>query len=404
MESHVEEEEEDAILLSKPECHGRLDIEILIPFLSHIQASRSCLSFNAYNFGDGNNTGASSSASSSSSASPLSLRGVSEHLEVSNLAKDDLELIYFAICANPDVNSSTTLNDLNAATTTSSQAVRIEVLKSSHNNQLLTDVTVIHGSSMSDVRQLADLLRKRPTPEKSSFGLPLAYGTRAHLWHISNHGAELLGRAISDDTTLHALDLCSCCVGTKKGLEILLQPFTTNEAGQQPNSSSISNPFVSWNDFDASGCLPATKRFSQQTNSVASLYQILEGSVSSPELSGSAGLLSASIIGILISLRETHTLQQLEVQCCPSIKGNEVLGTIFDLLQVNISMEKISFNGTSLEQDGSEKHLIQSVLLDQAAKNQPPLEGQEVSNIEPMSRRVSLSIPPLKAGKSYPHL
>jgi hypothetical protein len=67
-------------------------------------------------------------------------------------------------------------------------------------------------------------------------------------------------------------------------------------------------------------------------------------------------------------------------------------------------MEKISFNGTSLEQDGSEKHLIQSVLLDQAAKNQPPLEGQEVSNIEPMSRRVSLSIPPLKAGKSYPHL
>jgi hypothetical protein len=127
--------------------------------------------------------------------------------------------------------------------------------------------------------------------------------------------------------------------------------------------------------------------------------------VSSPELSGSAGLLSASIIGILISLRETHTLQQLEVQCCPSIRGNEVLGTIFDLLQVNISMEKISFNGTSLEQDGSEKHLIESVLLDQAAKKQPPLEeGQEVSNIGPMSRRVSLSIPPLKAGKSYPHL
>jgi hypothetical protein len=70
-------------------------------------------------------------------------------LEVSNLAKDDLELIYFAICANPDVNSSTTLNDLNAATTTSSQAVRIEVLKSSHNNQLLTDVTVIHVSLYS---------------------------------------------------------------------------------------------------------------------------------------------------------------------------------------------------------------------------------------------------------------
>jgi hypothetical protein len=240
---------------------------------------------------------------------------------------------------------------------------------------------------MSDVRQLADLLRKRTPPEKSSFGLPLAYGTRAHLWHITNHGAELLGRATSDDTTLHALDLCSCCVGTKKGLEILLQPF------------------LSWNDFDASGCVPATKRFSQQTNSIASLYQILEGSVSSPELSGSAGLLSASIIGILISLRETHSLQQLEVQCCPSIKGNEVLGTIFDLLQVNISMEKISFNGTSLEQDGSEKHLIQSVLLDQAAKKQPPLEeGQEVSNIGPMSRRVSLSIPPVKAGKSYPHL
>jgi hypothetical protein len=68
-------------------------------------------------------------------------------------------------------------------------------------------------------------------------------------------------------------------------------------------------------------------------------------------------------------------------------------------------MEKISFNGTALEQDGSEKHLIQSVLLDQAAKKQPSLEeGQEVSNIGPMSRRVSSSIPPLKAGKSYPHL
>jgi hypothetical protein len=46
------------------------------------------------------------------------------------------------------------------------------------------------------------------------------------------------------------------------------------------------------------------------------------------------------------------------------IKGNEVFRTIFDLLRVDISMEKICFNGTSLEQDGNAKHLIEFVLLD----------------------------------------
>jgi hypothetical protein len=45
------------------------------------------------------------------------------------------------------------------------------------------------------------------------------------------------------------------------------------------------------------------------------------------ELLGSVGLLSTSIIGILISLTETHTPQQLEVQCCPNLsKGMKFLG------------------------------------------------------------------------------
>jgi hypothetical protein len=103
--------------------------------------------------------------------------------------------------------------------------------------------------------QLVDLLYHQKI---LLLGFPMAYGTRTLFWCVTNHGAKLLGRAIFNDVTLHVLDLCTCCVGME-GLEILLLPIATNEVGQQPKNFSINNPFVSYNDFDVSGCEPTTK-------------------------------------------------------------------------------------------------------------------------------------------------
>jgi hypothetical protein len=173
---------------------------------------------------------------------------------------------------------------------------------------------------------------------------------------IGPQGAACIAEALRSNTTLRKLDIGHNPIGAA-GLKALVASLTHNmvNGDLQPNSSLTHLDIgddIGIEDMELLGTLV------RQNTSLLSL-----------DLSNSSLLQVAdNVIRLLEALKSNKCLEEVSLTACDGVVGRRVLGTIFDLLEVNHHLKKLNLLNTPLAGDGREE-MVKAVLEQKAKRN-----------------------------------
>jgi hypothetical protein len=100
-----------------------------------------------------------------------------------------------------------------------------------------------------------------------------------------------------------------------------------------------------------------------------------------------------NVIQLLEALKSNKCLQEVDLQGCYGVVGRRVLGTIFDLLEVNHHLKELDLWFTPLAEDGGAE-MVKAV-LEQKAKHNMWEVLQAMATARPNSARIFLCGYPL---------
>jgi hypothetical protein len=95
-----------------------------------------------------------------------------------------------------------------------------------------------------------------------------------------------------------------------------------------------------------------------------------------------------NVIRLLEALKSNKCLEEVRLWSCDGVVGRRVLGTIFDLLEVNHHLKKLGFAITPLAEDGGAE-MVKAV-LEQKAKHNMWEVLQAMATVRPNSARIFL--------------
>ena len=173
---------------------------------------------------------------------------------------------------------------------------------------------------------------------------------------IGPQGAACIAEALRSNTTLRQLELGDNPMGAA-GLKALVASLTHNMADGdlQPNSSLTHLGMRG--DFGVED-MEVLETLVRQNTSLLSL-----------NLSDSSLLRVAdNVIQLLEALKSNKCLEAVNLYGCEGVVGRRVLGTIFDLLDVNHHLKKLRLVGTPLHYDGGAE-MVKAVLKQKAKDN-----------------------------------
>jgi len=194
---------------------------------------------------------------------------------------------------------------------------------------------------------------------------------------IGPQGAARIAEALRSNTTLRQLNISYNPIDAT-GLKALVASLTHNMADGdlQPNSSlrhlAIGGNIEDIEDMELLGTLV------RQNTSLLSL-----------DLSHSSLLRVAdNVIRLLEALKSNKCLEDVILWGCDGVVGRRVLGTIFDLLEVNHHLKELNLAATPLKRDGGAE-MVKAV-LDQKAKHNMWEVLQAMATTRPNSARIFL--------------
>ena len=173
---------------------------------------------------------------------------------------------------------------------------------------------------------------------------------------IGPQGAARIAEALRSNTTLQELNISGNRIRAA-GLEALVASLTHNMADGdlQPNSSLTHLRIAE--DIGVADMEPLGTLVRQNTSLLS-----LDLSVSS--LLGDAD----NVIRLLEALKSNKCLEEVELFGCLGVVGRRVLGTIFDLLEVNHHLRKLNMDKTLLVTNGGAE-MVKAVLEQKAKHN-----------------------------------
>ena len=194
--------------------------------------------------------------------------------------------------------------------------------------------------------------------------------------NIGPQGAACIAEALRSNTTLRQLNLGGNPMGAA-GLKALVASLTHNMADGhlQPNSSLTHLDIVSILGTEDMELLETLVR--QNTSllwlnlSNSSLFEVAD-----------------NVIRLLEALKSNNCLQLVSLSSCDGVVGRRVLGTIFDLLEVNHHLKELNLRDTPLEVDGGAE-MVKAV-LEQKAKHNMWEVLQAMATAKPNSARIFL--------------
>ena len=191
-----------------------------------------------------------------------------------------------------------------------------------------------------------------------------------------------IAEALCSNTTLQQLDISDNPYLGATGLKPLVPSLTHNMADSdlQPNSSLIHLHMrgnLQVEDMELLGTLV------RQNTSLLSL-----------DLCSSSLLeVADNVIRLLEALKINKCLEEVILCYCHGVGGRRVLGTIFDLLEVNHHLKKLDLRGTPLGRDGGAE-MVEAVLQQKAKHNMWEVL-QAMATARPNSARIFLCGYPL---------
>ena len=193
---------------------------------------------------------------------------------------------------------------------------------------------------------------------------------------IGPQGAACIAEALRSNTTLRQLRLGDNPMGAA-GLKALVASLTHNMADGdlQPNSSLTHLDMEGYIGVEDMELLETLVR---QNTSLSSL-----------DLSYSSLLQVAdNVIRLLEALKGNKCLEEIILRGCYGVVGRKVLGTIFDLLEVNHHLKKLHLENTPSKSDGGAE-MVKAV-LEQKAKHNMWEVLQAMAIARPNSARIFL--------------
>jgi len=202
--------------------------------------------------------------------------------------------------------------------------------------------------------------------------------TSISLWHnkIGPQDAACIAEALRSNTTLRKLDISDNPMGAA-GLKALVASLTHNMADGdlQPNSSLTH--LCMRGDLGVED-MELLETLVQQNTSLLSLdlfWSLLFR-------------VAHNVIRLLEALKSNKCLRKVYLVGCPGVCGRRVLGTIFDLLEVNHHLRKLDLARTPLAEDGGAE-MVKAV-LEQKAKHNIWEVLQAMATAKPNSARIFL--------------
>jgi hypothetical protein len=210
------------------------------------------------------------------------------------------------------------------------------------------------------------------------------------LWYnkIGPHGAACIAEALRSNITLRKLDISYNPIDVA-GLKALVASLTHNmaEGDLQPNSSLTHLYMRGLLGVEDMELLETLVR---QNTSLLKL-----------DLSWLLLLRDAhNVIRLLEALKSNKCLEEVNLWDCEGVVGRRVLGTIFDLLEVNHHLKKLGLKHTPLAEDG-EAEMVKAV-LEQKAKHNMWEVLQAMATARPNSARIFLCGYPLAGERMDP--
>jgi len=195
---------------------------------------------------------------------------------------------------------------------------------------------------------------------------------------IRPQGVARIAEALRSNTTLRQLDISDNPLLDAAGLKALVASLTHNMAkgDLQPNSS-LTHLAIGGNIEDIEG-IELLGTLVRQNTSLLTL-----------NLTCSSLLRVAdSVIRLLEALKSNRCLEEVIFVLCDGLVGRRVLGTIFDLLEVNHHLKKLNLGLTPLGEDGGAE-MVKAV-LEQKAKHNMWEVLQAMATARPNSARIFL--------------
>ena len=202
-------------------------------------------------------------------------------------------------------------------------------------------------------------------------------GLSLHDNKIGPKGATDIAAALRSNTSLRTLYISANPLGGG-GLEAIAASLTNNMA--EGNLETCNSSLI---------CLNLRGEIGKE--GIEHLEALVRGNTSLVSLDlGLCSLLETTenVIRLLEALKSNKSLKAVDVTYCLGVVGRRVLGTIFDLLQVNHSIVNLDLGGTPLEAAGGAQMV--TALLERKAKNKmwEVLEG--MATVRPNSARIFL--------------
>ena len=228
---------------------------------------------------------------------------------------------------------------------------------------------------------------------------------------IGPQGAARIAKALRSNTTLQKLDMSHNFIRAA-GLKALVASLTHNMADSdlQPNTSLTHLGIAGYLHDMADGDLqPNTslthlgiaRYLGKEAMEPLETLVRQNASLLRLDLTNSSLLQVAdNVIRLLEALKSNKCLEEVLLQACDGVVGRRVLGTIFDLLDVNHHLKNLNMDNTSLAADGGAE-MVEAV-LEQKAKHNVWEVLQAMATARPNSARIFLCGYPLAGERMNP--
>ena len=208
---------------------------------------------------------------------------------------------------------------------------------------------------------------------------------------IRPQGAARIAVALRSTTTLQELDMGYNCIRAA-GLKVLVASLTHNmtDSGDLQPNSSLTHLGIG-GDLGIEDMEPLVSLVRQN----ASLLRL--------DLANSSFLRVADNVSRLLeALKSNKSFEEVQVESCAGVVGRRVLGTLFDLLDVNHHLKKLNVEYTPLAADGGAE-MVKAVLEHKAKHNMWEVL-QAMTTAKPNSARIFLCGYPLAGERMNPIL
>ena len=266
------------------------------------------------------------------------------------------------------------------------------------------NIFTLHSSGWIDIEGLKLLLEPFMGGEESNY--PSVRGIGLNCAGIDDEGAKVVASMLRHNTCLiQRLSLYYNKIGPKGATDIAaalrfntsLGVLTIGEnplgaRGLEAIAASLTNNMAEGNLETCNSSLRVLGlRGEIGKEGIEHLEALVRGNTSLVSLDLKLCSLletTENVIRLLEALKSNKRLKVVDVPYCLGVMGRRVLGTIFDLLQVNHSLVELDLRGTPLEADGGAQMV--RALLERNAKNKmwEVLEG--MATVRPNSARIFL--------------